>query len=106
MSIIWLLLAFGLGLAAKQFRLPPMLGYLFAGFLLHALGYQKNDAIDTLADTGITLMLFTIGLKVNLKELMRPAIDLGNHLRQHAGLVRCSSAPDVVRRSLSGGSAF
>lgn len=74
MSIIWLLLAFGLGLAAKQFRLPPMLGYLFAGFLLHALGYQKNDAIDTLADTGITLMLFTIGLKVNLKELMRPAI--------------------------------
>lgn len=74
MSIIWLLLAFGLGLIAKQLRLPPMLGYLFAGFLLHALGYEKNEAVDYLADIGITLMLFTIGLKVNLKELFTPAI--------------------------------
>ena len=74
MSILWLLLAFTLGLLAKMVKLPPMLGYLFAGFILHAMGYEMTDGVEFLAQTGITLMLFTIGLKVNLKELLRPTI--------------------------------
>lgn len=71
MSFVCILIAFALGFVARQFTLPPLVGYLAAGFILHALGYESDNTLQALADFGITLMLFTIGLKVNLKELMR-----------------------------------
>lgn len=74
MSFIWILVAFLFGYAAKQFSLPPLVGYLFAGFILNAFGVQPEASLQTLADLGISLMLFTIGLKVNFKELLRKDI--------------------------------
>jgi len=74
MSVIWLLVAFGFGLIAKQLKLPPLVGYLAAGFVLHAQGYEADAQLGLISDLGITLMLFTIGLKVNFKQLMLPAI--------------------------------
>lgn len=74
MSIAFLILAFSLGLAAKKIKLPPMVGYLAAGFVLNILGFEADMTLQRLADFGITLMLFTIGLKVNLKSLFQPAI--------------------------------
>lgn len=71
MSYIWVLIAFVFGFVARQVGLPPLVGYLSAGFVLHAVGFQAQDSITQLADLGITLMLFTIGLKVNPKELLR-----------------------------------
>ena len=64
-------------MAAKSFSLPPSIGYLFAGFLLHFLGFQADDSIYTLANLGITLMLFTIGLKLNVKDLIKKEVWLG-----------------------------
>ena len=32
---IWLMFAFGLGLAMRLLGLPPLVGYLFAGFALY-----------------------------------------------------------------------
>lgn len=71
MTFFWIFLAFALGFVARQLRLPPMVGYLSAGFILHGMGHESTSALDYLADLGVTLMLFTIGLKVNLKELLR-----------------------------------
>ncbi len=70
MSFIWILVAFLFGYAAKLLTLPPLVGYLLAGFFLHALGVQPDTSLQTLADLGISLMLFTIGLKVNIKQLL------------------------------------
>lgn len=78
MDFIWILFAFGCGMAAKSSSLPPSIGYLFAGFLLHFLGFQADDSIKTLANLGITLMLFTIGLKLNIKDLMKTEVWLGS----------------------------
>jgi len=78
MDFIWILFAFGCGMAAKSCALPPSIGYLFAGFLLHFLGFQADDSINTLANLGITLMLFTIGLKLNVKDLMKKEVWLGS----------------------------
>jgi predicted Kef-type K+ transport protein len=78
MDFIWILFAFGCGMAAKSFALPPSIGYLFAGFLLHFLGFQADDSIYTLANLGITLMLFTIGLKLNVKDLIKNEVWLGS----------------------------
>ncbi len=71
MSFIWILVAFLFGFMAKQIGLPPLVGYLSAGFILHAFDVTPAENLDAFADLGITLMLFTIGLKVNIKDLLR-----------------------------------
>jgi predicted Kef-type K+ transport protein len=77
MDFAWILIAFLFGLAFKQIALPPLVGYLLAGFTLNAFGFEPHDGIQILADLGITLMLFTIGLKLNVRSLARPEILLG-----------------------------
>jgi predicted Kef-type K+ transport protein len=74
MDIIFLLVAFGLGLVAKFAQLPPLVGFLAAGFVLNALGYENNDTLQMVADFGITIMLFTIGLKLHIKDLTERAV--------------------------------
>lgn len=71
MDFIWVLFAFLCGLSLKVIGMPPLIGFLLAGFLLHFLGVEPTQSLDTLADLGITLMLFTIGLKLHISELLR-----------------------------------
>ncbi|MDX1452353.1 MAG: cation:proton antiporter family protein [Oleiphilaceae bacterium] len=74
MSFLWIAVAFSFGFVARQIGLPPLVGYLAAGFVLNAYGFTADAALETLADLGITLMLFTIGLKVNVRQLIKPEI--------------------------------
>lgn len=74
MDPLWLLIALILGFAAQQFRLPPLVGFLAAGFILHAFGEQGGALLDATADLGITLLLFMIGLKLRLTDLMAPEV--------------------------------
>jgi predicted Kef-type K+ transport protein len=74
MDFLWILIAFICGFAAKQINLPPLIGYLAAGFGLHAYGVQPHENLATLANIGITLMLFTIGLKVNFHTLLKTSV--------------------------------
>lgn len=69
MEIILITTAFLAGFIALKCSLPPLVGFLLAGFGLHAFGYQSNDVIVTLADLGVTLLLFTIGLKLDVKNI-------------------------------------
>ncbi|MEH6626882.1 MAG: cation:proton antiporter family protein [Motiliproteus sp.] len=70
MDLLWLLVAFGLGFVAHQLRLPPMVGFLGAGFALHAMGAEGGSLLQQLADLGVTLLLFTIGLKLRPRSLL------------------------------------
>lgn len=74
MDFIWILVAFGCGFAVKLLGMPPLVGYLAAGFGLHALGFEQADSLQALADLGITLMLFTIGLKLNVGALLKKEV--------------------------------
>ncbi|MFD6951408.1 potassium transporter Kef [Nocardiopsis sp. TSRI0078] len=58
------------GLTALALRLPPMVGFLAAGFVLNALGYGLTPALGTVADLGVTLLLFSIGLKLDVRSLL------------------------------------
>jgi predicted Kef-type K+ transport protein len=78
MEFIWIGFAFICGLFTKLISLPPSIGYLAAGFILHFLGYQADNMVTVLADIGITLMLFTIGLKLNIKDLVKQEVWLGS----------------------------
>lgn len=74
MDYIWIAVAFVCGFLAKQINLPPLVGYLVAGFGLHALGFSPDASLETLSDLGIALLLFTIGLKLNVKSLFKTEI--------------------------------
>ena len=71
MIILALVVAFVLGFLMRLVGLPPMLGFLIAGFLLKGLGVEYSAAIERIANLGILLLLFTIGLKLNLRSLFR-----------------------------------
>jgi glutathione-regulated potassium-efflux system ancillary protein KefC len=57
---------------ARRFGLGAVLGYLLAGVLIGPYGLQLADGspgVALLAELGVVLMLFTIGLELDLKKL-------------------------------------
>jgi predicted Kef-type K+ transport protein len=77
MDPFWILLAFILGFAAFRIGLPPLVGYLFAGFVLQGFGIEGGESLEQIADLGVMLLLFTIGLKLDLRSLLKPEIWVG-----------------------------
>ena len=73
-DVTWITLAFILGFLAWLIRLPPLVGFLATGFILNYFGITSGETLQKLADLGITLLLFTVGLKLNLKVLIRPQV--------------------------------
>ncbi len=72
---VWIGSTFLLGFVFKRAGMPPMLGFLASGFLMNFLGLTGGSlALDRIADLGIYLLLFTIGLKLDLKGLTKPEI--------------------------------
>lgn len=77
-EIVVLVVALMAGLLAKKVNMPPMVGFLVAGFVLAS----SNTLVPGLAelnfklleDLGVNLLLFTIGLKLDLRSLMRPFV--------------------------------
>ncbi len=84
-DVAWISLAFALGFLSRLISLPPLVGFLATGFVLNYMGIASGDVLQKLADLGITLLLFTIGLKMNLKMLLRPQVWAVTSL--HIGLV-------------------
>lgn len=73
-DIVPIAVAFALGFAARLIGLPPLVGFLVAGFLLAANGMRSSESLQEIADLGVTLLLFTIGLKLKVRELLNPAV--------------------------------
>lgn len=68
---IYLVITFGLGGLAMAVRLPPLVGFLAAGFAINALDIAELPQLNVIADLGVTLLLFAIGLKLNIRILLR-----------------------------------
>lgn len=59
-----------LGVVARILKQPPLIGYLFAGLGLAAFGIIRDPiALADFGKIGVTLLLFLVGLEMNLKEL-------------------------------------
>ncbi len=69
---VWIAVAFAFGFAVSQIGLPPLVGFLVAGFALNALGAEGGAFLNEMADLGVTLLLFSIGLKLRVGQLLRP----------------------------------
>jgi glutathione-regulated potassium-efflux system ancillary protein KefC len=74
MDPIWISIAFILGFIVRNIGLPPLIGYLIAGFVLNYFGAESGDLLQSISDIGISLLLFTIGLKLKFKTLLKPEI--------------------------------
>lgn len=72
--VLSLVAAFAGGLAARSMNLPPLLGYLLAGVVIgpSTPGFSANQEMASeLAEIGVALLLFNIGLHFSFKELLR-----------------------------------
>ena len=68
-----LVAALAFGLLARRLGLSPLIGYMVAGILLgrHTMGFVANyDIASELAELGVILLMFGVGLQFNLKELL------------------------------------
>jgi len=57
-----------------RLRLPPVVGYLISGVLLgpHGLGIiTGSDAVSSLAEIGVLLLMFTLGLEFDTGSFRR-----------------------------------
>ncbi|MGF1527149.1 MAG: cation:proton antiporter [Candidatus Competibacterales bacterium] len=91
MEIPWIAAAFALGLGFYRLGLPPLVGYLAAGFALNVSGVSgaEGKTIDHLAHIGVLLLLFTVGLKLRLRNLVRAEVWGGGllHMALWSGLM-------------------
>ncbi len=68
-----LVLAFILGLAAHQVKVSPLVGYLLAGIVIGPFtpGFVADQGqANELAEIGVILLMFAVGLHFSLKDLM------------------------------------
>lgn len=66
--------AFFFGLLISRVGLPPMVGFLVAGFAYNMAGLEVPNGLELVANLGVTLLLFTIGLKLDLRSLSQGEI--------------------------------
>jgi len=71
---VWIAIAFVFGALGRAVGLPPLVGFLVAGFILNYAGIQKSEFLYEMADIGVTLLLFTIGLKLKVRDLLQREI--------------------------------
>ena len=71
MDIIWVGVAFLFGIGVSRFHLPPLVGYLAAGLTLAAFGYEAGDMLKEISHLGVVFLLFTVGLHIRIKNILR-----------------------------------
>ncbi|MCZ2328631.1 YbaL family putative K(+) efflux transporter [Bartonella sp. F02] len=68
-----LCLAFVFGMIANRLRIPPLVGYLLAGVIVgpNTGGFRVDSVlIKQLAEIGVILLMFGVGLHFSLKDLL------------------------------------
>jgi predicted Kef-type K+ transport protein len=74
MDIFWIGIAFICGMLVTRIKLPPLVGYLAAGALLAAYGYESGNALKEIAHLGVLFLLFTVGLHLRLRNILRTEV--------------------------------
>src|SRR5918992_3533294 len=84
--LIILLASVPIAFIFQRLRLPTIVGFMITGVLIgpHSLGLIKDvEAIEVLAEIGVALLLFTIGLEFSLRRVleMKRLVLLGGGLQ-------------------------
>lgn len=79
-EVVCISFALVFGLVVRRIGLPPLVGFLAAGFALNYLGgdlgipEETGPILHHLAHLGVLVLLFTVGLKLKLKQLVQPQV--------------------------------
>ncbi|MFN2305851.1 MAG: cation:proton antiporter [Paracoccaceae bacterium] len=79
-EVIIVSFAFFFGLAVRQVGLPPLVGFLAAGFAINIFGPSlglpsyTGEALGHVAHLGVLMLLFTVGLKLKLEQIAQPQV--------------------------------
>jgi predicted Kef-type K+ transport protein len=98
-EVIAITFAFFFGLAVRQVGLPPLVGFLAAGFAINAFGpplglpEETAEILHHVAHLGVLLLLFTVGLKLKLRQIAEPQVVGGALL--HFGISVAVLAPGI-----------
>src|ERR1044071_9526548 len=71
--VVGLVLAFALGALAHRLKASPLVGYLLAGVVMGPFtpGFVGDQNLaDQLAEIGVILLMFGVGLHFSLKDLL------------------------------------
>jgi Kef-type K+ transport system membrane component KefB len=71
---ICIIAAWVVAVASQALRQPLLFAYLVAGFAVGPCGFKwvtDPDAIQTISGIGLALLLFMIGLEIDLKDMLR-----------------------------------
>ena len=72
--VVILLVSIPIILLFNKLKLPSIAGFLIAGMIIGPFGFKliaNIDEINIMAEVGVILLLFTIGLEFSLKELAK-----------------------------------
>lgn len=77
-----LIITLACGMLVSRIGLPPLIGYLVAGFVLFLFGVEESSLplLEQLANLGVTLLLFAIGLKLDIRSLFKAEVWAGSSL--------------------------
>ncbi|MBI2072070.1 MAG: cation:proton antiporter, partial [Gemmatimonadetes bacterium] len=90
--------------AAHRFRVPPVVAFLVTGMMIGPHGLRliaHPDSVAGLAELGVVLLLFAIGLELSLARIVR----LGRVVLQGGGLQLVGTAVLVAGVALAFGTA-
>jgi len=76
-NLIWIGPALIFGFLATRLGLPPMVGYLIGGFIMNIFDFMDTKDLSEMGELGVTLLLFTIGLKLDVRSLLKPYVWAG-----------------------------
>lgn len=74
---VFTLLAGLCSIVFNKVKLPPLIGYLVAGIIIAnywTVGPEAETVVGVLSDIGLVMLMFCIGLEVNLKKIRRQGI--------------------------------
>lgn len=75
---VFTLLAGVCSIVFNKISLPPLIGYLVAGIIIYNCGLlhgeEAENVVSVLSDIGLVMLMFCIGLEVNLKKIKRQGL--------------------------------
>ena len=74
---VFILLAAVCSIVFNRIKLPPLIGYIVAGIIIAnvwTVTPESYEVVEILSDIGLVMLLFCIGLEINLKKIRKQGI--------------------------------